>query len=517
MINYQKKSFKRFTLTLFLPLLVFSFLSTLFYFAPLKTPSFFILISVIFVLLSSISFYLGFSSASKKPYHFFLDPTNNTLFKLKVQSLIEDKIPFYLCYLQVNPYLDIQTYLSQQEKDQVLSNFNTHLEKVLNIPEICPIPTERKKTSQLAYIKEGVYCFLLFSDNKTQTDRLLSPLLKTIPLEIKLDNINLTFHAKFGISHFDKYLPDLIDADKLINQAQQALIHPEDTFCTIHYYDPSRAFHHHFMMSLANDLEHAIDKNQFSLYHQAQYFLKSGTIYGSETLLRWHHPRFGVISPSLFIPLAEKNGFIYKLTDWVLNKAFEQQAQILALSVKHRFSINISALDINRPSFIDSLCHLAKKYQVPLSLLSIELTESVNLKGLDHIQNTIKALSNHDIRLSIDDYGTGYSSLFYLSQLPFSEIKIDKAFIGTLTQDCRQQYIVKSTIDMANALNLTLITEGVEDKKTVQQLAKLGAKIAQGYYFSAPLSFEKYMLYVISMQKKPQEAEKQQTSSLDKL
>ncbi len=506
MINHQKK-FNRIYLT---SPFFFLFLGALFYSLPLNM-SFFV-ISIIFSLLSSIYLSLRFSAHTKKTNEFFTHLANETLFKLKVQSLIKEKIPFRLCCLQFSSYDEIQSYLSQQEKAHVLSSISQHLEKVLDKHEICTIPITRKKTSQLAYIKEGMYCFVLFSDDKKQIDRFLCSLLKAIPLNIELDTIKLYLQAELGVSHFDKYLPSPIDANKLISQSQQVLVHSKNTPNLLHYYDPADAYHHQFMMSLKYELETAIEKNQFSLYHQAQYSLNNGTIYGSETLLRWHHPRFGSVSPAIFIPLAEKSSFIYKLTDWVLNKAFEQQAQILSLGVKHRFSINVSAFDISRPSFSHSLCRLAKKHQVSTSLLSIELTESVNLKGLDCIQNTIKKLLDKNIKLSIDDYGTGYSSLFYLSQLPFSEIKIDKAFICALTQDCRQQHIVKSTIDMANSLNLTLIAEGVEDKKTAQQLTKLGAKIAQGYYFSAPLCFEKYIQYLMSITTTVKKKEKQQVN-----
>ncbi len=510
-MNFKMYLMIKFNRICLILLLFFPFLGALlyfyyplnFYYPALKIPYFFVLIS--FISSSSLCLYLYFSANKKKS----IKLANRTLFKLKVQSLIENKATFKLCCLQITPYIEIQPYLSQQEKDKVLSTLSQHLEKALNLSQIYAIPISGKKTSQLAYIKDGIYGFALFSDNKKHSDRLLSSLLKTMALTIELESIQLHLQAKLGVSHFDKDLPNPIDADTLINQSQQALIDLKDSLAPIHYYDPAHAFHHHFMLSLANELESAIEKDQFSLYHQAQFLLETGAIYGSEALLRWHHPRFGTLSPAIFIPLAEKSGFIYKLTEWVLYKAFEQQAQILTLGVKHRLSINVSVHDISRPSFIDFFCRLAKKYQIPTALLSIELTESVHLKKLDCIQDTLKKCSKQGIKLSMDDYGTGYSSLFYLSQLPFSEIKIDKAFICSLAQDHRQQAIVKSTIDMANALNLTLIAEGVEDKKTALQLKKLGAKIAQGYYFSAPMHFEKYMRDLMSRSHRRSETQKQ--------
>ncbi len=417
---------------------------------------------------------------------------------LKLQALMHEKKAFSLCCININGYLAVEHYLSKKEKKHSLSTIANIIEKELNNNKSGVIVKLENTVSRHLYLKEGLFYFLLLSDDETKIDKTLSHLLDNIKSVIHLEHFNLFIQGKIGVSRYPK---DATNADSLINKSQLAFIashHHERNNNTdaIFKYDPISDFNHKLNITLINDLQKAIDNNELSLYHQAQFSLKNNTLYGYETLVRWEHPKFGSISPHIFIKLAEQIGFINTLTDWVINKAFEQQSLLLKLGFQHRFSINVSGFDICINRFIGNILERAKKYKVPTSLLSIELTESVIVRDINQLKNTMETLLDHKINISIDDFGTGHSSLFYLSQLPFTELKIDRSFIQDVAHNHRQQKIVKSTIAMAKSLNLTLVAEGVENKETADKLKQYGVNIAQGYYYSRPLCFKKYIQYL---------------------
>lgn len=248
---------------------------------------------------------------------------------------------------------------------------------------------------------------------------------------------------------------------------------------------------------LVNQLNFAIARDELSLHFQPV-MNQAGQVVGAEALLRWHNHKLGRIGPDRFIPVAEQTGLIYSLSDWVLHSAmstlsFWQREPHLAPLM---LAVNISAKQFHREDFVDQLQHLIDFYQVDAGKLKLELTESVMLESLQLSVEKMCQLRKMGLYLSIDDFGTGFASLSYLKRLPIHEIKIDRSFVNDLPNDQDDAQIVSAILRMAQALNLSVVAEGVE---TGEQLAFLLAQQTgyfQGYYFSQPLEEQAFVAFI---------------------
>ena len=216
----------------------------------------------------------------------------------------------------------------------------------------------------------------------------------------------------------------------MIKQAFQALEQSKRTGKHVSFFQQEDALNIAKRLSLAADLQKDLNANKLELYHQPQINLQDNSIDGSEVLLRWKHAQLGYIAPDMFIQLAEDTGIINELTLWVIDAACQHLVQLIDLDFdKHNISINISGKDIAEVHFLSNVKSILENYTIPLERLTFELTESVMVNDFHHLSETMKEFSAMGIKVSIDDYGTGYSSLVYISQLPFNEIKFDRSFI----------------------------------------------------------------------------------------
>jgi len=233
--------------------------------------------------------------------------------------------------------------------------------------------------------------------------------------------------------------------------------------------------------------------NELDLALQPQYSI-AGDIVGTEALVRWRSPTLGFVSPVEFISLAEQNGAIIKLGDWVIERVCMLVAQRQRYSTEVTpVSINISAKQIAQPNFNHNLLAKLDKHQIPYSMVILELTESALIADFDLVISKMQILKEKGINFSLDDFGTGYSSLSYIHHLPISELKIDKSFVDNITNKTDEVPIINSIIDMAKALSLMVVAEGVETKEQLGYLSERGCNIIQGYYFSKPLTAEQWL------------------------
>ncbi len=233
--------------------------------------------------------------------------------------------------------------------------------------------------------------------------------------------------------------------------------------------------------------------NELFLVVQPQFDTK-GKMVGSEALIRWRSQELGFISPAEFIPLAENNGKILDVGNWVIDKVCTLLAQRRLFSESNNpISINVSAKQIAQPSFADSLISKLAKYNIPHSEVILELTESTLVADFNLVISKMRYLKERGIHFSLDDFGTGYSSLSYIQSLPISELKIDKAFIDEIQNEHQEVPIVNSIIQMAKALDLKIVAEGVETSEQLAYLNKKGCEVIQGYLFSKPLNIEHWL------------------------
>jgi len=239
------------------------------------------------------------------------------------------------------------------------------------------------------------------------------------------------------------------------------------------------------------DLRRALDERQFELRYQPQVDMVHGEIICLEALIRWKHPDKGNISPDKFIPVAEENGMIVDIGDWVILEACRQAKQWQTAGLPPvAVSVNISTRQFQQNDFARKIRSMLQEIGLDAKYLELEITESV-MMDFDNASDTLKALKELGVSISIDDFGTGYSSLGYLKKLPIYKLKIDRSFIRDLLEDPSDAAIVASIVSMAKHLNLSVIAEGVESEDQMRNLRKLNCRAIQGYWISEPLSADR--------------------------
>lgn len=248
-------------------------------------------------------------------------------------------------------------------------------------------------------------------------------------------------------------------------------------------------------LSLLSELRQALDSNQLRLFLQPKISLSTNRVIAAEALVRWQHPLRGMVQPMQFIPFAEQTGFIRHLTLWMFEEVARQWQSLQPADGSLRIAINLSTRDLMDLDFPAKIEALLARFGVPRSGFCLEITESAIMDDPQRAQATLDQLSKSGFKLSIDDFGTGYSSLAYLKSLPVNELKIDKSFVMGMEKDESDAKIVKSTIDLAHNLGLSVVAEGVENAHIYQLLAELHCDEAQGYYMSKPVISTEFSLF----------------------
>ena len=248
-------------------------------------------------------------------------------------------------------------------------------------------------------------------------------------------------------------------------------------------------------LELENDLRRAIERREFRVYYQPMVLPEGGHIVGFEALIRWEHPKRGLILPESFIPLAEETGLIVPLGRWVLGEACRQVGEWRGLrpGVPPRFveplfvSVNLSVRQLRYPGLIDEVSGVLRETSLDQNALVLEITESVAMDDVPSTVGVMRELKSVGVRLAIDDFGTGYTSLSHLKRFPVDYLKIDRSFIGELGEGAGDRVTLSAIIDIAHALNLKVLAEGVENAGQLARLKELGCDLAQGHRFSEPL------------------------------
>ncbi len=241
-------------------------------------------------------------------------------------------------------------------------------------------------------------------------------------------------------------------------------------------------------LQIEADLRKGLDRDELEVHYQPFYSLDDGRIVGAEALVRWRHPTNGLISPMKFIPMAEETGLILPLGRYVLDKACRQVRSIRdQLSVDLPISINLSPRQFQESGLLSHVAAALDATGLPSELLTFEITETMVMEDLSGAREVMKRLNRLGVRLAIDDFGTGHSSLAYLKQFPVHEVKVDRVFVQGVAENAVDSAIVRAVIDLANAMKISAVAEGVETKNQVAGLKRLGCVIGQGFYFSQPL------------------------------
>ena len=278
------------------------------------------------------------------------------------------------------------------------------------------------------------------------------------------------------------------DAETLLRHADVAMYVSKRRGTQFEQYEAAYDQHSIRKLAMVSELRNAIAREQLNLHYQPQVNLRTGRVSGVEALLRWKHPRLGAISPAEFIAAAEPTDLIEPLTDWTLREALAQAAYWKRAGLALRMAVNLSARIVQNPDFPVRLGTLLEASNVEPSLLELEITESAMLQDPARALEVIRQIHQLGVQIAIDDFGTGYSSLGYLRDLPVHALKLDKSFVLHMHERADDRAIVESTAQMARALRLQVVAEGVETDWHARFLTDAGYDLGQGYWYSAALN-----------------------------
>ena len=304
-----------------------------------------------------------------------------------------------------------------------------------------------------------------------------------------IDGHTVDVTAGVGIASF----PDQAsDVDQLMGRGEVAMHVAKARQAGVVVYDPALDSSSEASLSLLGELRTAIDEDQLRLYLQPKFALASGDAAGAEALVRWQHPRRGLLGPADFVPFAEQTGFIRELTAWMVDRASRRARQLRDDGFRLRIAVNLSTKDLLDARLADRLEDSLSASRLDAQSLSLEITESAIMDDPERALGTLRRLDRMGLGLSIDDFGTGYSSLAYLKKLPISELKIDRSFVMGMEQDRADLKIVRSTVELAHNLGYTVVAEGVESAQTWAILRALKCDQAQGYYMARPMPEDEF-------------------------
>ena len=312
-----------------------------------------------------------------------------------------------------------------------------------------------------------------------------SKILEVLASPFHLSGNDLHVGASLGIS---LYPADGGDAETLMRNADTAMYHAKDSgrgnfqFFTHHMNVTAQQ-----RLTLETALRRALEGREFELHYQPIYDLRDPSVTGFEALLRWKAPGRELAPPAQFIAVAEESGLIVPIGEWVLREALTQAKAWHAQGRPLMVSVNVSAHQLARPSFVDRLRRLLDETDVEPGLLELEVTEGVIIEGASDARDTIDRIAALGVGIAIDDFGTGYSGLAYLKRLPIDTVKIDQSFVRDLTVDPDDAAIVTAIVAMAASLGVDVVAEGVETEQQLAQLRLLGCHRAQGFYFARPM------------------------------
>ncbi|MBL8306666.1 MAG: bifunctional diguanylate cyclase/phosphodiesterase [Rubrivivax sp.] len=253
-------------------------------------------------------------------------------------------------------------------------------------------------------------------------------------------------------------------------------------------YDPAMAVDQREQAELLQELRHAVERRQLELVYQPKVDARTLQITAAEALLRWQHPQRGTISPAVFIPLAERHGLIVPIGRWVLSEVCRQAAQWRGLGLRMRVAVNVSGHQLRQEDFVRFVLRQLAEHGIPPSRLTCEITETVAMEDTAHTLSAFERLRKAGLHVSIDDFGTGHSSLASLRRLPAAELKIDRAFVQDLASGDNARSIVQAIVQMARTLGLRVVAEGVETTEQRDALVALGCDELQGFLFARPMS-----------------------------
>ncbi len=400
-------------------------------------------------------------------------------FEYALISAERDRTKLCLMFIDLDHFKNINEVLGHSTGDELLISVANRLLALLR--------------PQDTLSRQGGDEFTLLMPNceADSATRLVNRLIQAFNQPFEIANQELTITLSIGISMHPE---DGRDFDSLSKKADIALYRAKEAGRNgYRFFTSEMQAHSNRVMQIDSALRKALANEQMQLVYQPQIDLKTQKIVGAEALLRWHHPELGQVSPAEFIPIAEENGLILTLGDWVLRTALAAAKPWLSLAdTGFLIAVNLSALQFRQAGLADCVLATLNDRDFPPQNLELELTERSTMEDPETAIQMINTLNQLGIKFSIDDFGTGYSSLSYLKRFKLYKLKIDQSFVRDMTEDPEDQAIVRTIITMAQSLGLITIAEGVETKAQHDLLLDLGCNESQGYLTGKPMPAEAF-------------------------
>jgi diguanylate cyclase (GGDEF)-like protein len=421
----------------------------------------------------------------------FWDPLtglpNREQFSQKVhQRLADAERPCAILMLDLDRFKHVNDVLGHQFGDRVLCSVAQRLQALWHASN--PL---------LARLGGDEFALQLECDDVVAAVAMARHIQRDFEEPMQIDDHTVDLSAAIGVVMFPAHGQEV---GLLLSRAELAMYAAKNQRSGNQVYEPGLDAGSQESLSLLSELRHAVSANELRLFLQPKVDLRSGLVIGAEALVRWQHPQRGLVPPMEFIPFAEQTGFIRQLTTWMIAAAAQAWQRAHALGHDLRISVNLSTRDLMDQDLPAKIMAVLQQYGTRPQALCLEITEGAIMDDPQRALVTLEQLNRLGLKLSIDDFGTGYSSLAYLKRLAVDELKIDKSFVMVMERELDDAKIVRSTIELAHNLGLTVVAEGVETARTWKLLEALGCDEGQGYYISHAMPEVRFMAWLAKWQ-----------------
>jgi diguanylate cyclase (GGDEF)-like protein len=382
--------------------------------------------------------------------------------------------PIALCLIDLDRFKEINDTLGHHTGDRLLAIAATRLAAAVRSGDVVARLGGDEFAVLLTHIDDG--------QQALDAARRLRAVLGE---PFHLDEMTLQVEASIGVAmHPD----DAVDVAQLMRLADVAMYQAKEDCTGVELYSAERDVHTLDRLGLMGSLRAGIERGQLEMHYQPKVSFPAGDVIGVEALVRWRHPVRGLLLPEIFLDLAAQSGMMRQLTEEVLAQSLRRAASWWHQGLELPVSVNVSVRDLTDIAFVEELDRLLAGHRLPARALQLEVTEHVLMADPARMSAALESLGRMGVDLSLDDFGTGYSSLVHLKRLPVSEIKIDRSFVARMTDDADDATIVRSIVELAHALGLRTVAEGVETPEHWHALQALRCDAAQGYLVSRPLA-----------------------------
>lgn len=425
---------------------------------------------------------------------------NRTLFTEQLEQMLEsanrNQFKLAILFIDLDNFKRINDSLGHTVGDALLKEISKRLLTCIRQSDLVSRYVDPNTEISVSRLGGDEFTIVLNKIEDTEVAAIVAKrLLNTLSRPMTLEGHEIVVTPSIGIALAPL---DSDSVENLLKHADTAMYHAKNNGKNNYqYYSSTMNAMGVQRLSLESELRRALTNNELVVFYQPQVNVQTGKIVGAEALVRWQHPKHGLVAPDYFISLAEEMGIVVELGNQILLESCQQvkQWQDKGFTLE-KIAVNLSSLQFSQPDLISTIQNTLSATGLSAEYLELELTESIIMKNLESTIKVLEELKNMGISISVDDFGTGYSSLNYLKRFPLDELKIDKSFIVDIDTDAHNAGIVTAIIAMAKSLKLSLVAEGIETEKQLKFIREAGVVTVQGFFFSKPLparDFEKLL------------------------